>query len=95
MAPAQGCVVSTRSNIKPGDPLSVREREIAARLIEGDTNEEIGLALGLSRHTVKFHVNHIVFKLDVRNRVQAAVRLARSAIASRCAECGAPIDMPY
>ena len=58
------------------EQLSVREREILAHMIEGETNPEIGRSLFISEKTVRNHVTHIFGKLGVSNRAQAMV-LAR------------------
>ena len=54
--------------------LSAREREALAHLAQGLTNREIAESLGISVHTVNRHVQQIFAKLNVRNRVQAAIR---------------------
>src|SRR5690606_2648928 len=46
-------------------------------LAEARSNKEIGQALSLSEGTVKFHVNNILAKLDVRDRTQAATEAIR------------------
>lgn len=58
--------------------LSERERQIADRLVDGLTNKEIGEELFLSTETIKSYVARILRKLGARNRVQAAVLLARA-----------------
>lgn len=55
------------------DRLSAREREVYELLIEGRTNKEIATALFISEVTVKVHVRHILQKLGVRTRTEAAV----------------------
>jgi DNA-binding NarL/FixJ family response regulator len=55
------------------DVLSIREREILAALASGKSNQEIATATRLSLATVKSHVSNILAKLDVRDRVQAAL----------------------
>jgi two-component system, NarL family, nitrate/nitrite response regulator NarL len=55
--------------------LSSREREVLARLASGASDREIAEQLIVSEHTVKKHVQHILQKLDVRNRTQAVARL--------------------
>jgi len=55
------------------DKLSPREREILALLARGASNKEIGRALHLAESTVKIHVQHILRKLNLSSRVQAAV----------------------
>ena len=46
-------------------------------MAEGQTNQEIGRRLTLSMSTIKTHVEHILTKLDVGDRTQAAVRAAQ------------------
>jgi DNA-binding CsgD family transcriptional regulator len=57
--------------------LSPREREVSALLAQGHTNAEIARTLYISEVTVKVHVRHILKKLRVRNRAEAAVVVAR------------------
>jgi DNA-binding NarL/FixJ family response regulator len=51
--------------------LTAREGELLRFLGEGMGNREIALALGLSDHTVKFHLHSIYTKLGVRTRTEA------------------------
>jgi two-component system nitrate/nitrite response regulator NarL len=63
----------------PADPLSgltEREREILEQVASGQSNKEIAYRLHLSEKTVKHHMTNILQKLQVRNRVEAAL-LAR------------------
>lgn len=53
--------------------LSDRERGVARLVARGDTNREIGLALGISTRTVESHVERIRRKLGLRSRTQLAV----------------------
>ena len=53
--------------------LSAREREILAALAAGKSNREIAAESHLSLATVKSHVSSILTKLDVRDRLQAAL----------------------
>lgn len=53
--------------------LSPRERDILRGIARGESNKEIGQALGIAETTVKIHVQHVLRKLDVSTRVQAAV----------------------
>ena len=53
--------------------LSPREREILAFLARGASNKEIARALDVAESTVKIHVQHILRKLELTSRVQAAV----------------------
>jgi DNA-binding NarL/FixJ family response regulator len=61
--------------------LTEREQEVLRLLIEGRDNAEIAQALFISPSTVKNHVSSILDKLDVDNRVQAAVRAVRDRLA--------------
>lgn len=60
-----------------GAELTTREREILELLAEGLDNTQIAEALHLSQHTVKNYVSSILVKLQVENRIQAAVRAVR------------------
>lgn len=53
--------------------LSPREHEILRAIARGASNKEIGRELGIAETTVKIHVQHVLRKLDVASRVQAAV----------------------
>lgn len=57
-------------------PLTQRELDILRKMQEGKINADIGLALGISAHTVKKHIFNIYRKLAVENRVQAVSRAA-------------------
>jgi LuxR family transcriptional regulator, maltose regulon positive regulatory protein len=62
----------------PGvDDLTSREREVFALIAESKTNKEIAAVLYLSEATVKVHVRHILHKLGVRTRTEAAVRAVK------------------
>ncbi len=52
--------------------LSPRELEILELLSKGLTNKEIGQAFGISKHTVRNHINNITQKLEVTDRTEAA-----------------------
>jgi DNA-binding NarL/FixJ family response regulator len=56
------------------NPLSSREREVLQLLTQGQTNREIAENLVVSVSTIKVHVEHILAKLGVSDRTQAAVR---------------------
>ena len=55
------------------DSLTEREREILEHLSRGESNKTIARALDISHDTVKLHVRHILAKLNVSSRVEAAV----------------------
>ena len=56
------------------EPLTARETEILRLLAQGQTNPQIARELVVSPGTVKNHVRHIIAKLGVSDRTQAAVR---------------------
>ena len=53
--------------------LTARELEVLELIATGLTNDEIAERLVLSAGTIKTHVNHILFKLDLRNRTEAVI----------------------
>lgn len=67
---------SAQRNTALEDPLAlltVREREILQHLSRGETNKAIARVLNISHDTVKLHVRHILSKLNLTSRVEAAV----------------------
>ena len=52
------------------DVLSDREREVVIWVIQGMTNKEVAVQLGISAKTVKTHLQHVFRKMNVRRRVQ-------------------------
>jgi DNA-binding NarL/FixJ family response regulator len=63
-----------------GSDLTPRELEVLELLTRGLDNAEIAQALYLSQHTVKNHVSNVLIKLQVENRIQAAVRAVRGGL---------------
>lgn len=57
--------------------LTERESNVLFYLAKGLTNEEIAEKLHISVHTVKAHLESIYEKLEVSNRVQAAIKALR------------------
>jgi two-component system NarL family response regulator len=57
--------------------LSAREREVLKLVADGKANHEIGETLSIRPSTVRNHISSILMKLQVDNRVQAAVRAVR------------------
>jgi DNA-binding NarL/FixJ family response regulator len=64
-APSRGKQAGT------ADGLTNREREVLALAAAGKTNREIAVALVISEHTVRRHLQNIFAKLDVSSRVAA------------------------
>ena len=58
-------------------PLTQRESEVLRQLALGLTNKEIAQALKISYETVKEHVQHVLRKIGVTDRTQAAVWAVR------------------
>jgi DNA-binding NarL/FixJ family response regulator len=63
-----------------GSDLTPRELEVLELLAKGLDNAEIAQTLFLSQHTVKNHVSSLLIKLQVENRIQAAVRAVRGGL---------------
>lgn len=80
LEPALVDTISTPSELAgepPVEPLTPREEEVLSLLAEGLSNRAIGQELDISEHTVKFHVNAIMNKLDAQSRTEAVVRATR------------------
>jgi DNA-binding NarL/FixJ family response regulator len=60
--------------------LTKREREVLQLVVEGKTNQEIALALGISDKTVEKHLEGVYSKLGVASRVEAAVHAVRAGL---------------
>lgn len=58
---------------KPIEKLSNREREVLLHISKGTSTPQIARKLFLSEDTVKSHVRNILYKLNLENRLQAAV----------------------
>jgi DNA-binding CsgD family transcriptional regulator len=58
----------------PQPPLSAREREVLESAQMGMTNAQIATRLGVTVHTVKFHLASVYRKLGAANRTDAVVR---------------------
>jgi len=56
------------------ESLTARETEVLELVATGLSNKQIAEELGISAHTVKFHVNAILGKLDVHSRTEAVVK---------------------
>jgi DNA-binding NarL/FixJ family response regulator len=77
---SQGLIVGTSTLLFESDseseplshgPLTDRESEVLGLVAKGMANKQIAVALGISEHTVKFHVSSIYSKLNVTNRTEA------------------------
>ena len=72
---------------KPGEArtalpfgLTAQQARVLELLTQGLTNREIGVALGISEHTVKSHLTHVTRKLAARDRAHAAVIALREGL---------------
>jgi two-component system nitrate/nitrite response regulator NarL len=79
-AVASGVLQHARPSHELIEPLTARELEVMQLLASGVTNKEIANRLGVTEHTVKFHVNSILGKLGVATRTEAVVHAARMGI---------------
>ncbi len=61
----------------PLEPLTGRELEVLRLVAEGLPNKAIAARLGVSDHTVKFHLNAVLRKLGAQSRTDAVVRATR------------------
>lgn len=68
-----------KESSNPINELTERERDILENLAQGLSNKEIGAKLFLSEKTVKHYMTNILQKLQVRNRVEAALLAQRNA----------------
>jgi DNA-binding NarL/FixJ family response regulator len=63
----------TRPRIEEPERLTRRERDVLKLIARGQSNKRIALELGISQKTVKTHVGHLLAKLGVTDRTQAAL----------------------
>lgn len=70
---AQGTPAAAASVSPSPSPLSPREEEVLREIAQGASNKEIARRLDIAETTVKIHVQHILRKLGLSSRVQAAV----------------------
>ncbi len=76
--PADVSLVAARD--RPQEPdvaLTPRELDVLALLAEGASNKAIARKLGISVHTVKFHIASLFDKLDADGRTEAVAQAAR------------------
>jgi DNA-binding CsgD family transcriptional regulator len=66
-------VATEQGNLVEADALTAAEKRVLALISQSMTNREIASSLGISSATVKRHLENILRKLRVRNRVGAAI----------------------
>jgi NarL family two-component system response regulator LiaR len=71
-----------RPSITPEEPLTEREYDILRHVARGLPNQEIADLLTISERTVRTHISHILDKLDLENRTQAALYALRHGLTS-------------
>jgi two-component system, NarL family, response regulator LiaR len=79
---AQALVRTAAKPPTPGHDLTKREREVLALLVEGLSNKQIADKLVVSPSTIKSHVSHILAKLGVASRTEAAALAVRHRLVS-------------
>jgi two-component system NarL family response regulator len=65
------------SGAPPGPELTPRQREILVLVADGLSYKEVGAALSLSEHTVKYHMGEILQRLHLKNREQVVAYAQR------------------
>ena len=76
-------LVETLAADDRGDPIDLltpREREVLVLIGRGYANKRIALELGLAEKTVKAHVGHVLAKIGVSDRTQAAIAAVRAGL---------------
>ncbi|MGE5377842.1 MAG: response regulator [Bacteroidota bacterium] len=73
--------------VQPGikltiDPLTARELDVLQLLAKGLSNKEIAGKLGVAEVTVRTHISHLLGKLHLANKIQAALYALRTGISS-------------
>ena len=74
---APGLPSRDRTALAPVEDLTAREMEVLQLMAAGLANKAIAQQLAISEHTIKFHVNAILGKLDAHTRTEAVTRAAR------------------
>lgn len=70
----------SKENAEDGYGLTPREMDILRLVVEGKTNDQAGVLLGISVKTVENNLHTIYRKMDVVSRVEAAVKAVRDSI---------------
>ena len=73
----QRLVELSQASPRADDVLSQREKEVLLLIAKGNTNREIAAALVISEHTARNHVTHILDKLGLSRRSEAAAFAAK------------------
>ena len=73
--------IADRDQVAGAESLTPREREVLGLIARGRSNKLIARELGIAEKTVKTHVGHVLAKLGVTDRTQAAVIAVRTGLA--------------
>jgi DNA-binding NarL/FixJ family response regulator len=80
LPPKKRALPSEAESNAPSDALTARELEVLQLVADGLSNHRIATRLGISDHTVKFHINAILEKLGADSRTEAVVTAVRRGI---------------
>jgi len=91
--PEQGVANFMTGDVKNVTHLTAAEKRVIALVSRAKTNKEIAAVLGISPATVKRHLENILRKLQLKNRVEAAIYALRSVGCPRGPDPGCPLEM--
>ena len=74
---ADATIISSFPSSATEQVFTTREIDVLMLLSEGASNKDIAARLGISPHTVKFHVGRLIDKLDATGRTDAVAQAAR------------------
>lgn len=89
----QGAATIMTGDIKNVTKLTAAEKRVIALVSRAKTNKEIAAVLGISPATAKRHLENILRKLQLKNRVEAAIYALRSVGCPRGVDPGCPLEM--
>jgi len=89
----QGAAKFMTGDVNEVAQLTAAEKRVIALVSRARTNKEIAVVLGISPATVKRHLENILRKLQLRNRVEAAIYALRSIGCPRGADPGCPLEL--
>ena len=72
----------------PDAQLSNREKEVLQLVLEGKSNKQIALSLGISIRTVEFHLKNIYAKFQVGSRIELILKLGHPTTPAKIEELG-------
>jgi len=74
--------------VSDNNQFSEREKEVTELLMQGKSNKQIAMALGISASTVEYHLKNVYKKLQVNSRTEAVLRLGKSVGGNVTSELG-------